>query len=263
MFETKISTKYQVVFKAILMLILLAIVGCSIYFVYLTNKMYITELDRSMRLQTEASQTIVNRFKYVKLPDNPTPIAILPYEYNQDTSVLRLVSKINPLSPDYVPKNLQEVSMPHYLAAGPMMVRPEVNQALQKMNDAATKSGVYLMVRSGYRTYDLQQQLSLAANNDDTVAHAGQSEHQTGLAVDINSTPSNCIDNCGLDAKAAQWLSENAPTFGFILRYPAGKQDVTGYPTESWHFRYVGPLFAQALAKSGLTLDEAYKYIAN
>ena len=81
-------------------------------------------------------------------------------------------------------------------------------------------------------------------------AQPGYSEHQTGLAFDIGS-----IDNNYGNTPAGQWLAENAHAFGFIIRYPQGKESVTGYMYEPWHVRYLGNAVAQQVYTSGLTLD--------
>ena len=82
-------------------------------------------------------------------------------------------------------------------------------------------------------------------------ARAGHSEHQTGLAMDINNA-SDSFNN----TKEAKWIAENCYKYGFILRYPQGKQDITGYKYESWHVRYLGRELAKEVHDSGLTLEE-------
>ena len=88
-------------------------------------------------------------------------------------------------------------------------------------------------------------------------ARPGFSDHQTGLTVDILTSSSNfaTFENTA----EAKWLAENAARFGFILRYPDGKEEITGYTYEAWHFRYVGDI-AEAVKASGLTYDEYYTY---
>lgn len=263
MFKAKLNHGHEIFLKLCLIIILISIIILSSIFVYRLRNQYFAELDRALLSQKANDEAVSKTYKYVKLPGGNKPLAIYPFQYNSETGLLRLVNKSNSVGPGYSPKNLQPVTIPYFLAGGPIMVRPEVNEALTKINIAAQKDGVYLMVRSGYRSFDLQNKISLASYADDMVAPAGQSEHQTGLAVDFNSTPADCINNCALDAKTAQWLADNAPQYGFILRYPASKQSVTGYPGESWHFRYVGVPMAQAIANSGLAFDEAYSYISN
>lgn len=95
-----------------------------------------------------------------------------------------------------------------------------------------------------------------------SVAQPGQSEHQTGLAVDIVPSSRDCyIQECFKDMPEGIWLAENAQKFGFILRYPSGKEGLTGYGFEPWHFRFVGIDLATALYESGLTLEESWPYL--
>jgi D-alanyl-D-alanine carboxypeptidase len=108
---------------------------------------------------------------------------------------------------------------------------------------------------------------SLAASVGETVANQsiarpGQSEHQTGLAVDISTVSRNCyLQECFADTSDGQWLANNSYKYGFILRFPEDKVAITGYQYEPWHFRYVGVDLATALYESGLTLDEAWPYL--
>ena len=93
---------------------------------------------------------------------------------------------------------------------------------------------------------------------DLSTARAGFSEHQTGLAIDIltyNVTLSNFEET-----DAFKWLSSNAYKYGFILRYPKGKEDITGYEYESWHYRYVGVEIATQIFEEDITFDEYYAY---
>ena len=95
-------------------------------------------------------------------------------------------------------------------------------------------------------------------------AKPGHSEHQTGLAVDLTTADQYCrLERCFGDTAAGKWLAANTPAYGFILRYPDGKEAATGYTYEPWHFRYVGPEFAKALVESGLTLDEASEHLTS
>ena len=113
--------------------------------------------------------------------------------------------------------------------------------AFNEMKEAAAKDGVSLWVASGFRSYSYQEKLyngyvkNYGKNSADTFsARAGHSEHQTGLAADLNQ-----INEAFENTKAGIWLSNNCYKYGFILRYPKGKQNITGYIYEPWHFRYI------------------------
>ena len=141
--------------------------------------------------------------------------------------------------------------------------------ALKLMFDDAKASGYDLMIGSGYRSASLQDTYfnSLAASVGDvaanqSIAKPGQSEHQTGLSVDISGTNMNCyIDTCFADTDEGKWLASNSYKYGFILRFPSDKVDITGYRYEPWHFRYVGVDLATAIYQSKLTLEEAWPYL--
>lgn len=130
--------------------------------------------------------------------------------------------------------------------------------ALQKLQNGAAEAGYSMPLISGYRSYDYQAQLynSYAARDgqaaaDRYSARPGKSEHQTGLAFDVGS-----IDNSYGTTPAGKWLAQNCASYGFILRYPQGKEHITGYMYEPWHIRYVGKDTAQAIMSSSLTLEE-------
>ncbi|MBQ8135312.1 MAG: M15 family metallopeptidase [Clostridia bacterium] len=137
---------------------------------------------------------------------------------------------------------------------------PEALAAFQEMCSAAANDGIYLFSVSGYRSYDLQNYLynefkdQRGTEGADMVsARPGHSEHQSGLAFDVNTTSFAFIGT-----PEAQWLAENSYRYGFIIRYPEGKEDITGYSYEPWHIRYVGKEFAETIYKSGLTLEEYF-----
>lgn len=136
---------------------------------------------------------------------------------------------------------------------------PELNNAFSKLKSAASAEGVELKIISGFRSYNSQKSIY---NNyvkrdgktqaDTYSARAGHSEHQTGLAIDVNS-----LNFDFADTKEGQWLQNNAYKYGFIIRYPKGKENITGYRYEPWHLRYIGDL-SKELYNGGdwVTLEE-------
>lgn len=141
---------------------------------------------------------------------------------------------------------------------------------LQEMFDAARAEGIYPIVREGYRTAEEQQeilddkiqtyinqgysQVKAERTAKEWVALPGTSEHQLGIAVDINADKSKCSNE---DVYA--WLAENAYKYGFILRYPMGKQEITGTSYEPWHYRYVGIEAAYEINERGICLEEYFE----
>ena len=144
--------------------------------------------------------------------------------------------------------------------------------AMREMIQAAKEDGVELMLCSAYRSVEKQQQLFdrsqqayMAQGMSEEEAYAktatetaipGTSEHQTGLAADIVTPTYQMLDAGFADTPAGQWLSEHAAEYGFVLRYPQDKQEVTGIIYESWHYRFVGKTHAKLMKESGLCLEE-------
>ncbi|MFQ4880705.1 peptidase M15 [Clostridioides difficile] len=140
----------------------------------------------------------------------------------------------------------------------------EARDAFFKMNEDAQKSGLNLKAFSTYRSYEYQDRLfkSYIKEHGEEEANRfsakpGESEHQTGLAFDIGGDDKSCWANQKFNnTKEAKWLYENAYKYGFILRYPEGKEDITRYMYESWHYRYVGTEHSKNFAMNNLTLEE-------
>ena len=130
------------------------------------------------------------------------------------------------------------------------------------------EEGIYLCGVSGYRSYERQEELyqkkrrEQPKENGDPVhwiAPPGASEHQIGLALDIVCNSYMSLDEGFGDTKAGKWLAANSCRFGFILRYPKGKEDITGIEYEPWHFRYVGKAAAPVIMEQGITLEEFWE----
>lgn len=155
-----------------------------------------------------------------------------------------IVNKSYPLPKDYRPDNDE--------------LTPETSNAFEKMRVDAQAEGLNLYISSGFRSYEYQAQLyQRYADRDgyekaDTYsARAGYSEHQTGLAFDLNT-----IDDSFANTPEGKWVAENCWKYGFILRYPKGKEAQTGYQYEPWHLRYLGEDMAKKVYDSGLCLEE-------
>lgn len=176
---------------------------------------------------------------------------------------LMLVNKYYALRKDYQPKNL--VSISNQYGYGENAIEKEVFNHYLEMYQDAKQEGLTLIVTSSYRDYDYQEELWNQYKNqqgqewaDSVSARAGQSEHQTGLTMDIATYGS--VFNDFENTDEFKWMEKNAYKYGFILRYPKGKEDITGYDYESWHYRYVGVDTATKIHKLGITYDEYYAY---
>ena len=148
-------------------------------------------------------------------------------------------------------------------------LRKEAAEALASLFNEGKKFGIDLFAVSGYRSYDRQVAVFNAEVSKygeekaiQAVAIPGSSEHQTGLSMDLSSQSANfeLSEQFGETAEG-KWIAENAHRFGFILRYPKGKEAITGYKYEPWHFRYVGKTAATVIYEKQLTLEEYFKMV--
>lgn len=176
---------------------------------------------------------------------------------------LILVNKYHKLSKDFTPNQIVEIS--NQYAYDGNQISKEVYEAYRSMWNAAKKEELVLIVNSSYRDYESQdevwnslEQASGEIAADNKAARAGHSEHQTGLALDIVTY--NSLNNEFDQTKEFKWLQKNAHKYGFILRFPKGKEDITGYNYESWHYRYVGIETATKIHNLNITYDEYYAY---
>ena len=189
-----------------------------------------------------------SNYKVVQNPDN----------------ILVLVNKFNTLLPSYVPKNLTVTEIPFYFTEfrPQKLMQPEAAKAVEALFAKAKKDNINLTGVSAYRPYDYQVQLftkNVEKNPEanQVSARPGESEHQTGLAIDVSSpSVGNALSQSLGDTKEGKWLAQNAPDFGFIIRYPKGKESITRYQYEPWHIRYVGKEAAKQIASRNVTLEE-------
>lgn len=191
----------------------------------------------------------------------PTPEPTLEpvvIDIDSDDSINKIVNKDKLVSKDYVPV-LESVD-------GDKMLRPEAVVAYNEMVEAAKADGINIVIISAYRSYSEQRSLwftyeqkygrKYASRMDAT---PGASEHQLGLAVDLGGSDGKCkLYNCFKSTSTGKWLAENAYKYGFILRYPDGKESVTKVMYSPWHYRYIGKEEALKVFETGLTLEEYY-----
>ncbi|MFM9278258.1 D-alanyl-D-alanine carboxypeptidase family protein [Paenibacillus jiagnxiensis] len=179
-----------------------------------------------------------------------------------------IVNKQRSLPKGYEPSDLVVPNVP-FSFDGPhekRHMRKEAAGALEKLFAAAKKDGIKLRAVSGYRSYARQK--TIYNNNVKTKgleyaskvsAVPGMSEHQTGLAIDVSSpSVGNALEQSFGSSKEGKWLAKHAPEYGFVIRYPKGKDDITGYVYEPWHIRYIGVDLAEDAATKGLTLEEYF-----
>ena len=193
---------------------------------------------------------------------SPEPLPAL-IDTTSDASLYRIADYSHPIDPHYVPDSLALVTVP---CQNKIYLRSEVIRPLQEMFQSASKDGISLYLISGYRSYASQTYLwnyycekygEERAKQID--CYPGVSEHMLGLALDIGTVDRQYeLDPDFANTSAFAWLKENAWQYGFILRYPEGKENITGIQFSPWSFRYVGTEEASKIHKEGVTMEEYY-----
>ena len=174
---------------------------------------------------------------------------------------LILVNKYYKLDKDYIPDDLVEIDKKYSVKGS---IKKEVNDSFIKMCDDALKLNLHIINASPYRSYERQKKIydNYYKEKKELVeqvsARPGYSEHQTGLAMDFRNLEVD-IEDFG-NTYEFKWLLDNAYKYGFILRYPKGKENLTGYNYEPWHYRYVGYEVAKYIYENDITFDEYYAY---
>jgi len=241
--------------------------------VILTDNPYLKDLTDVLNLAYFDEDNLARYLKYDKdlsAEDRVTYVnALLDYKYytnvidiEDPSDITVIVNKYHKLASDYVPNDLEAIN-PKYNQGFNNKMRKVAKVAFEKMCEAALEDNITIYSGSAYRSYSYQQSLYnryVNANGFDAAetfsARAGYSEHQTGLATDVMNKR---LDFISKNDKEYDWLINNSYKYGFILRYPEGKENITGYMYEEWHFRYLGVDIATELYKSNLTYEE---YIA-
>lgn len=173
-------------------------------------------------------------------------------------------NKLRPLTPpEFEPSDL--VATENVANDNGQPLREVAARAVEQLVAGAREAGLDVRIISAYRPYTLQVQLYDSyvvrdgqAAADTYSARPGHSEHQTGLTVDFDDYGACYLESCFGDTAAGQWLAHNAADYGFIERYPADKQQVTGFMPEPWHYRYVGAELAHEMRATGITTLEEF-----
>lgn len=175
-------------------------------------------------------------------------------------SELVLVTKQRALPADYVPP-LKDIPEAYAVSTGYEATPATVDAFIAMVDTMKSETGMWMYTTSSYRDYDFQNELYTnyvaqhgQAEADRMSARPGTSEHQTGLVIDVVTPGGYMFDFA--QTEQSTWVNNNAHKFGFIVRYPEGKEHITGYMPEAWHLRYVGKDMATKVKNSGLTFDE-------
>ena len=178
---------------------------------------------------------------------------------DQPDDLLVLVNKTRKLPEDYIPNDLEEIDVNY--SNHNKFLKHEAKEAFENLSQTAKENGYFIIAVSAYRDYTYQEDLYHQYVEDKGQEYAdqcsakpGHSEHQTGLSVDVMGSNLD-YDDFEMSPDFT-WMKENAHLFGFIMRYPKGKEKITGFKYEPWHYRYVGVEAAKEIYEQGLTLEE-------
>lgn len=287
--------KFIIIISACLML---SLVGFLIINFTLGNGKEVTGLDNNASASTLNPGSIVENNLEEEINGNYTYIPpIFEYDDNNDDgdepimtengpadipwapateldldpqSITVYVNKEYALPKDYVPEDLTVPDILFDITGFEerKQLRAEASSALEDLFAAARSDGHTLYGVSGYRSYERQKEIFtnniVIRGKVHTIRYSavpGTSEHQTGLSIDISSeSMKNKLIPTFATCPEGKWVAENAHHFGYIIRYPKNRTDVTGYAYEPWHVRYVGKNLAEYLHNNDLTLDEYYHY---
>lgn len=182
-----------------------------------------------------------------------------------------LVNRRHRLPRNVIPQTLVEPNIIFDAPIGDVkrLLTVSAAKAVEALFERGKEKGIYLCGISGYRSYERQEELykkklleqkKTIENPVQWIAPPGASEHQTGLALDVSCQAVDYqLDERFGETREGRWLKRCAPLYGFILRYPKGKEHITGYGWEPWHIRYVTRSLALYLTLTGLTLEEYYE----
>lgn len=236
----------------------------------------VSELNRINKIVLENNKGNSNvnplkleKFKNLSLNKNDfNNINKISMELLKDSNYTFLVNKIVSLPKKYVPKDLVKVNIPFVKPENSheRLARKEMAINLEKLYKDALKDKIYFKGVSGFRSYETQNMIFSSKVRSEGInsalkysARPGESEHQTGLAMDLSCDKiKNVLLDTFADTNEGKWLKDNCYKYGFIIRYPKGKELITGYEYEPWHIRYVGKDLALYLTKNYLTLEEFY-----
>lgn len=229
------------------------------YFLNKNLDRYISYLEKNKKSNIEDVIALVNVNR-----DRPYYEDLIKTDVSKGKEML--VNKYHSLDESYENKNIVKASL--FYAFSDQKLDSEAYDAFKSMANDAKEKGHIILILSSYRTYEKQKELWDSRKNsggtkkaDQYAARAGSSEHETGYAIDVADYHDE-NDNFGA-TDSFKWMKENSYKYGYILRYPQGKENITGYSYEPWHYRYVGIELAKKIYNENITLDEYYEFYLN
>lgn len=244
---------------------------------YILTLKYDKDLSKIISEKYFLEKNLKSYIEYKKENDKSTSdiVAIVNVNANNDwytntkksdtkKGELMLTNKFYSLDSSYDSTDMVSISNQYSFGSNQMVTEKTLDAFITMFNDAK-KENLTLVINSSFRSYEDQEEIydyykktKGEAYADSIAAHPGFSEHQTGMAIDIQTYGSTAATFEEFDE--FKWLKENAHKYGFILRYPKDKEYLTGYNYESWHFRYVGVEAATYIYENNITFDEYYAY---
>lgn len=228
------------------------------YFIYENLNRYLDYAASNTSVETKDIVSIVNVSADQEWYSNVK-------ETDTSKGEIMIVNKFNGLSEEYVPEDIMNVSGTYGYAG--RKVSKSIYDDLTLMLDSAKNDGYTMLIEQGYRSYADQadayktiEDSSGTAAADRQAARAGHSEYQTGLGISLNVYKVTEGKNA---SEGATWLLENSYKYGFIIRYPEGTSDITGFSDDAWRLRYVGREVAEKIHEENITFDEYYAYYVN
>jgi zinc D-Ala-D-Ala carboxypeptidase len=229
------------------------------YFIYTNLDRYLLYQSKNLKEKTINIITLVNVNRDKDYYDKTVST-------NTALKEAMLVNKYHVLDANYSPENLVTASSSYAYANNSL--NSDAYEAFKELADAAKLEGYTILILDSYRSYEAQDTLWKSRKEtygirkaDQYAARAGSSEHETGYAIDVADFHDTNDDFGATDS--FKWMIKNSYKYGFILRYPEGKENITGYSYEAWHYRFLGKDLAEKVYKSGLTYDEYYEFYLN
>lgn len=227
------------------------------YYIHNNLEKYLTYKEKNKKKSNTEIVAIINTHQeenaYEEIKESDTA-----------KDILININKYYKVNEDYEPQDITNISLQYAYANNKLS--KVANEAFISMWNEAKEQDLKLIVNTSYRTYQNQEKMyenTKAASGsrvaDNTVARPGHSDHQSGLSIDVFEINSQSMSTFK-DSPAYAWLKENAYKYGFIERYPEGKEYITGFTYEPWHWRYVGVEAAKRIQEENITFDEYYAY---
>jgi len=220
-----------------------------------TNKVSVKKVETKNQVVVEPEKKSIIKSNSVTVNFDKSK-----YSTTDSSSIWVVVNKQHPLIPiDYIPNDL--------ISTVGATISSKAKIDFDLMNNAALAEGVNFTIVSSYRSYATQSSIYNnyvasygQATTDTFSARPGYSEHQTGLTIDFGSSSGAVcnLDDCFGSTNEGKWLASRSWEFGYILRYPSDKQQITGYKSEPWHFRYIGRELSTEMKKLSITTLEEY-----